>query len=153
MAAVFNILAARRSCGNIHFSYQHYQQGKITLQVSVQMTEYLVATLNELWMIYGFNDCCKGNRYREKPYMCAVGCWFWVEKFSRKFLIKGFYRQSSKSIWISSNLLGSSYFLLANQDSYIKCNLISVQNNKKRIFHYCLVNFQYAFLVLYLFEK
>ena len=46
VAAVFNILAAKRLCGNMHFSYKHYQQGKITLQVSLQITEYLVATLN-----------------------------------------------------------------------------------------------------------
>ena len=44
----FNILAASRSCGNIHCSYQHYQPGKVTLQVSVLMIEYLVATSYEL---------------------------------------------------------------------------------------------------------
>ena len=47
VAKVFNILATSRSCGNIHCSYQRYQPGKIVLQVSVLMTEYLVATLNE----------------------------------------------------------------------------------------------------------
>ena len=41
---VFNILATSRSCGNIHCSYQHYQPGKINLQVLVLMIEYLVAT-------------------------------------------------------------------------------------------------------------
>ena len=35
----------------IHCSYQHYQPGQITLQVSVLMIEYLVATAYELWMI------------------------------------------------------------------------------------------------------
>ena len=35
MAVVFNILATSRSCGNTHCSHQHYQSGKITLQVSV----------------------------------------------------------------------------------------------------------------------
>ena len=40
VAKVFNILATSRSCGNIHCSYQYYQPGKITLQVSVVMTEY-----------------------------------------------------------------------------------------------------------------
>ena len=44
----FNILAASRSCGNIHCSYQHYQPGKVTLQVSVLMIEYLVVTSYEL---------------------------------------------------------------------------------------------------------
>ena len=48
VAVVFNILAASSSCGNIHCSYQHYQLGKITLQVSVLMIEYLVATPYEL---------------------------------------------------------------------------------------------------------
>ena len=43
-SAVFNILATSRSCGNIHCSYQHYQPGKITLQVSVLMIGYLVAS-------------------------------------------------------------------------------------------------------------
>ena len=51
VVAVFSVLAASRSCGNIHRSYQQYQPGKITLQVSVMMIEYLVATSYELWMI------------------------------------------------------------------------------------------------------
>ena len=46
VADVFNILATSRSCGNIHCSYQHYQPGKINLQVLVLMIEYLVATSN-----------------------------------------------------------------------------------------------------------
>ena len=51
-AAVFNILATSRSFGNTHCSYQHYQPGKITLQVSVLMIELvLVATSYELWMM------------------------------------------------------------------------------------------------------
>ena len=48
VAEVFNILATRRSLGNMHYSYQHYQPGKITLQVSVLMIEYIVATSYEL---------------------------------------------------------------------------------------------------------
>ena len=41
VAEVFNILATSRSCGNnIHCSYQHYQPGKITLQISVLIIEY-----------------------------------------------------------------------------------------------------------------
>ena len=51
MAAVFNILTTSSSCGNIHCSYQHYQLGKITLQVLVLIIEYLVATSYELWMV------------------------------------------------------------------------------------------------------
>ena len=51
VAEVFNILATSRSCGYIHCSYQHYQPGKIALQVSVLMIEYLVATSYELWMM------------------------------------------------------------------------------------------------------
>ena len=46
VAAVFNILAASRSCGNIRCSYRHYQPGKTNLQVSVPI-EYLVATTYE----------------------------------------------------------------------------------------------------------
>ena len=38
--------------GNIHCSYQNYQLGKITLQVSVVMIELvLVATSFEPWMM------------------------------------------------------------------------------------------------------
>ena len=51
VAEVFNILATSRSCGNIYCSYQHYQPGKITLHFSGLMTEYLVATSSELWMM------------------------------------------------------------------------------------------------------
>ena len=36
----------------------------------------------------------------------------------RNSLINGFYWQGSQSIWISSNLLGSSYFLSGKQDRY-----------------------------------
>ena len=51
-AAVFNNLATSRLFGNTYRSYQHYQPGKITLQVSVLMTELvLVATSYELWMM------------------------------------------------------------------------------------------------------
>ena len=51
VAEVFSILEASRSCGNIHCSDQHYQQGKTTLHFSVLMIEYLVATSYELWMM------------------------------------------------------------------------------------------------------
>ena len=44
--AVFNILQQA-----VHCSYQHYQPGKITLQVSVLMNECLVAMSYELWMM------------------------------------------------------------------------------------------------------
>ena len=40
VAEVFSVLATSRSCGNIYCSYQHYQPGKITLQVSVLIIEY-----------------------------------------------------------------------------------------------------------------
>ena len=46
-AATFNILATSKSFRNC--SYQHYQPGKITLQVSVLMTELvLIAASYEL---------------------------------------------------------------------------------------------------------
>ena len=49
VADVFDILGTSRSCGKIHCFYQHYQPGKINLQVSVLMIEYLVAmSYNEL---------------------------------------------------------------------------------------------------------
>ena len=48
VVAVFNILATSSSCGNIHCSYRHYQQGKMNLQVSELMIEYLVAPSYEL---------------------------------------------------------------------------------------------------------
>ena len=51
VAAIFNTLTTSSSCENIHFSYQHYQLGNITLQVSVLMIECLVATSYELWMM------------------------------------------------------------------------------------------------------
>ena len=47
VAAVFNILTTSRSRANIHCSYQQFQPGKITLQVSVLMIEYLVPTSYE----------------------------------------------------------------------------------------------------------
>ena len=50
--AVINILAASRSFGNIHCSYQHYQPGKVNLQVSVLLIKLvLVATSYESWMM------------------------------------------------------------------------------------------------------
>ena len=42
VAALLNMLAARRSCGNICFD-QNYQPGKVTLQDSVLIIKYLVA--------------------------------------------------------------------------------------------------------------
>ena len=42
VAALFNILATSRSCGNILCFGQNYQTGKITLQVSVLIIKYLV---------------------------------------------------------------------------------------------------------------
>ena len=41
----------------------------------------------------------------------------WTDDSGKKnFLIKRFYRQGSKSMWIGYHLLGSSYFPSANQD-------------------------------------
>ena len=51
VAEVFNILATSRSCGKVHCSYQHYQPGETTLQVSVLMIEYLAALSDELWIM------------------------------------------------------------------------------------------------------
>ena len=51
VAEISNILATSRLCGNKHCFYQHYKPGKINLQVSVPMIEYLVATSYELWMM------------------------------------------------------------------------------------------------------
>ena len=51
-AAVFNILVTSQSFGNIHCSCQHYQPGKMTLQVSLLMIELvLVSMSNELLMM------------------------------------------------------------------------------------------------------
>ena len=50
-AEVFNILETSRSSRNIHCSFEHYQPGKITLQVLVLMIECLVAISYELWMM------------------------------------------------------------------------------------------------------
>ena len=41
-AALFNMLATNRSCGNIRCFDQKHQPGNITLQVSVQIIEFLV---------------------------------------------------------------------------------------------------------------
>ena len=54
VAEIFYIFATSRLCGNIHCSYQHYQPGKITLQVSVLMIEYLFAR----HMNYGLCNTC-----------------------------------------------------------------------------------------------
>ena len=43
MAAVSSILATRRSLANICCFDQNYQLGKMTLQVLIQMIEYLFA--------------------------------------------------------------------------------------------------------------
>ena len=43
VAALFNMLAKGKSCGNIHCFGQNYKSGKITLQVSVLIIKYLVA--------------------------------------------------------------------------------------------------------------
>ena len=43
LAALFNMLATSRSCGNICCFDQNYQPGKITLQDSVLIIKYLVA--------------------------------------------------------------------------------------------------------------
>ena len=51
VAEVFDILATSSSCGNMHYSYQHCKPGKMALQVSVLMIEYLVVTSYELWMM------------------------------------------------------------------------------------------------------
>ena len=42
VAAPFNMLATRRSCGNIRCFDQNYQPGKIILQVSVLIIKHLV---------------------------------------------------------------------------------------------------------------
>ena len=44
VAKISDILETSRSCGSIHFSHQHYQPGKKTLQLPVLVIEYLVAT-------------------------------------------------------------------------------------------------------------
>ena len=51
VAEVFNILATSRSCGNMQCSYQNFQPRKVSLQVSVLIIKYLVATPYELWMM------------------------------------------------------------------------------------------------------
>ena len=43
VAALFNMLATSRPCGNMRCFDQNYQPGKITLQVSVLIVRYLVA--------------------------------------------------------------------------------------------------------------
>ena len=43
VTALFNMLAASRSCGNTCCFDQNYQPGKITLQDSVLIIKYLVA--------------------------------------------------------------------------------------------------------------
>ena len=48
-AEVLHMLTTRKSFGNVCFFDQHYQPFKITSQVSVLMTEYLVAVSFELW--------------------------------------------------------------------------------------------------------
>ena len=43
VAALFNMLATSKSCGNIRCFDQSYQPGKITLPVSVLLIKYLAA--------------------------------------------------------------------------------------------------------------
>ena len=65
VAPVFNILATSSSSGNIYCIYQHYQPGKITLQVSVLIIEYLVRTMDDVKraILVALNDCCSRNCY------------------------------------------------------------------------------------------
>ena len=48
---MFNMLATSRLCGNIYCFDQNYQRGKITLQVSVLMIEYLVTASSEFLLV------------------------------------------------------------------------------------------------------
>ena len=52
VAALFNMLAASRPCGNILCFDQNYRPGKITLQASVLIIKYLVA------MSFGQGNMC-----------------------------------------------------------------------------------------------
>ena len=60
VAALFNMLATSRSCGNICCFDQNYQPGKITLKHSVLIIKYLVAVAFgycNRCCIFGFNSC------------------------------------------------------------------------------------------------
>ena len=71
-------------------------------------------SLSHIFMIYCFNI------YFFLLYFCdIVFVILWVVASElRNFLINGFYRQGSKSIWISNNLLDSTYFRSGNGDMY-----------------------------------
>ena len=80
-AEVLHMLTTRKSFGNVCFFDQHYQPFKITSQVSVLMTEYLVVVSFELWMVqyvqYFSLFCdisyrCSRNRDTEKCYAYVV---------------------------------------------------------------------------------
>ena len=74
---VLNILATSFiQLANIHYSYQHYQPGKVT-DVSA---DDLIFSSYVTWITYdlidaifcGFKDYCSENRYREKKaYVCG----------------------------------------------------------------------------------
>ena len=104
VAAVLNILATSSSCGkNIHFSYQHYQPGKVTLQISVLMIEYLVVRHRIMddvkRAIFVALMTVAVEIVIEKSRICAwkkvLSHKKWVRDSElRNFIIKGFYRQN-----------------------------------------------------------
>ena len=51
MAAVFNILATGKLCGNISYFGQSYQPAKIILEVLILMNENLVAASFDIWIV------------------------------------------------------------------------------------------------------
>ena len=56
--------------------------------------------------IFGFNYCCSRNRDREKSYAYVVkGV---TDSETKKFLIRGFHKQSLESILIINSTLGWS---------------------------------------------
>ena len=63
LAALFDMLATSRSCGNIWRFDQNYQPGTITLQDTILIIKYLVAVSFgqcNMCCISGFNCCLEG---------------------------------------------------------------------------------------------
>ena len=51
VAAVFNMLATGKLCGNISYFGQSYQPAKIILEVLILMNENLVAASFDMWIV------------------------------------------------------------------------------------------------------
>ena len=105
--------------------YYHFQPGKINFEDWISFTCYVIWVMDDVKCatFVSLIMAVAAEVVNEKSGICIWQKAWSSKKWAvatelRNFLINGFYMQGSKSIWISNNLLGSSYFLSGNQDRY-----------------------------------